>query len=118
MIRHTVVFKLRHSAGSPQERDFLTAIQKLADIPTVKNFERYRQVSKKNIYTFGLSMDFAGPADYQTYNQHPDHVTFVENRWKPEVTDFMEIDYEPLAINNGKLPAAGGGKTCSVESME
>lgn len=96
MIRHTVVFKLKHAAGSPQETAFLQAIKKLADISTVKNFECYRQVSIKNIYHFGVSMDFADQPDYQAYNVHPDHVSFVENRWKPEVTDFMEIDYERI----------------------
>ena len=97
MIRHTVVFKLKHPAGSQAEIDFLQTAQKLADIPTVKNFECLRQVSKKNIYEFGLSMEFASSEDYQTYNDHPDHVHLVQTRWIPEVTDFMEIDYEPYA---------------------
>lgn len=96
MIRHTVVFKLKHPPGSPAERDFLQAIQKLAAIPTVRNFECLRQVSRKNPYTFGASMEFDSPEGYQTYNNHPDHVGFVQGRWIPEVSDFMEIDYEPL----------------------
>lgn len=96
MIRHTVAFKLRHPAGSESERDFLQAARKLAEIPTVKNFECLRQIGKKNDYAFGLSMEFASPQDYQFYNNHPDHVHFVQTRWVPEVTDFMEIDYEPF----------------------
>ena len=95
MIRHTVVFKLKHASGSQQERDFLQKAQKLAHISSVKNFECLRQVSKKNAFEFGLSMEFASTADYQFYNEHPDHVQFVKTRWIPEVTDFMEIDYEP-----------------------
>ena len=96
MIRHTVVFKLKHAAGSEWERDFLQAARKLAAIPTVKKFECLRQVSKKNTYAFALSMEFSCPQDYQVYNDHPDHVHFVQTRWIPEVSDFMEIDYEPL----------------------
>lgn len=95
MICHTVVFKLKHATGSQQERDFLQAAQKLAQISSVNNFECLRQVSKKNDFEFGLSMEFASAADYQFYNKHPDHVQFVQTRWIPEVTDFMEIDYEP-----------------------
>ena len=34
---------------------------------------------------------------YASYNAHPDHVAFVQERWVPEVADFLEIDYEPLA---------------------
>ena len=96
MIRHTVVFKLKHAAGSDAERNFLQALQTLAAIPTVRNFECLRQVSRKNIYSFGASMEFASPQDYEVYNTHPDHVRFVQTRWIPEVSDFMEIDYEPL----------------------
>lgn len=96
MIRHTVVFKLKHQAGSSLERDFLQTAMVLAKIPTVKKFERLSQVSKKNNYDFGFSMEFASMEDYQVYNEHPEHVKFVETRWIPEVTDFMEIDYELL----------------------
>ena len=97
MIRHTVTFKLKHPAGSPAERDFLQAAAKLAAIPTVRNFEALRQTSKKNPYHFGLSMEFASPRDYQTYNEHPDHVRFVQTRWIPEVSEFLELDYELLS---------------------
>ena len=96
MIRHTVVFKLKHAPGSPAEHDFLQALRKLAAIPTVRNFECLRQVSRKNPYTFGAAMEFSSTADYEAYNQHPDHVRFVQGRWIPEVSDFVEIDYEPL----------------------
>ena len=96
MIRHTVTFKLMHPAGSQAERDFLQAARKLADIPTVKKFEALRQTGKKNLYCFGLSMEFSSPQDYQSYNVHPDHVRFVQTRWIPEVSEFLELDYEPL----------------------
>ena len=95
MIRHTVVFKLQHAAGSAAELDFLRAAQRLTDIPVVRNFECLRQVSPKNSYDFGLSMEFASAQDYESYNSHPDHVMFVQTRWIPEVADFMEIDYVP-----------------------
>ena len=96
MIRHTVVFKLKHSAGSQPELDFLRTAQKLSEISTVRKFECLRQISKKNGYDFGLSMEFNSPEDYEIYNAHPLHVEFVQSRWIPEVTDFMEIDYEPF----------------------
>jgi hypothetical protein len=96
MIRHTVVFRLKHAAGSPAERDFLEAARGLADIPGVKAFEQLRQVSKKNNYHFGFSMEFDDEAAYAGYNAHPDHTAFVQGRWVPEVEEFMEIDYVPL----------------------
>ena len=83
-----------HAAGSPEEADFLAAAARLAAIPGVEAFEILRETSPKNDYRFGISMEFAGPAAYAAYNEHPDHVRFVQERWLPEVADFLEIDYE------------------------
>jgi len=93
MIRHTVVFTLKHPQGSAEEKKFLEDALVLTKIPTVQKFERLKQVSPKNAYTFGFSMEFANQVDYDTYNDHPLHVAFVRDRWKVEVSDFMEIDY-------------------------
>jgi Stress responsive A/B Barrel Domain len=96
MIRHTVAFTLKHDAGSSAERDFLEAADVLADIPGVLRFEKLRQVSAKNDYRFGFSMEFVDQAAYTVYNEHPWHVAFVNERWLPEVLKFMEIDYVVL----------------------
>ena len=93
MIRHTVVFNLKHGKGSAEERKFLDDALVLAEIPGVNAFERLRQVSPKNNYSFGFSMEFDDQAAYDIYNAHPLHVAFVRDRWVPEVSDFMEIDY-------------------------
>jgi hypothetical protein len=97
MIRHTVVFKLRHALGSSEELAFMEKAKMLKSIPGVERFEQLRQISKKNGYDFGFSMEFADQAAYTGYNEHPDHVAFVRDRWIPEVKDFMEIDYEPMS---------------------
>jgi heme-degrading monooxygenase HmoA len=93
-IRHTVVFKLKHPKDSPGEQAFLAAAQQLAAIPGVEKFESLRQISQKNRYEWALSMEFASQAAYDQYNRHPVHVAFVEQRWKKEVADFLEIDYQ------------------------
>jgi hypothetical protein len=94
-IRHTVVFTPVHAPGSAGEADFLASAARLAAIPGVEQFEILRETSPKNGYRFGISMEFAGQAAYTAYNEHPDHVRFVETRWVPEVADFLEVDYEP-----------------------
>ena len=93
MIRHTVIFTLKHRQNSAEERKFLGDALVLTQIPTVQNFERLKQVSAKNGFKFGFSMEFADQAAYDLYNDHPIHVAFVRDRWKAEVSDFMEIDY-------------------------
>ena len=93
-IRHTVVFRLAHSDGSTEEADFLATAAKLSAIDGVEEFEILRETSPKNDYRFGISMEFADRAAYEAYNGHPDHVAFVQERWIPEVSEFLEIDYE------------------------
>jgi hypothetical protein len=92
-IRHTVVFTLAHPAGSERESDFLEAAARLEVIPGVEAFELLAEVSPKNGYRFGISMEFADRAAYESYNEHPDHVGFVQERWLAEVRDFLELDY-------------------------
>ncbi|MEO4045258.1 Dabb family protein [Hoeflea sp. CAU 1731] len=97
MIRHTVVFRLKHPSNSPAEKAFLDdARTALAAIPGVEKFEQLREISPKNNYAFGFSMEFSDQATYSGYNDHPDHVAFVRDRWMHEVDDFLEIDYTEL----------------------
>jgi Stress responsive A/B Barrel Domain len=94
-IRHTVSFLLVHSRGSAEEAAFLAAAARLADVvPGVEDFEVLREVSPKNPFVHGLSMEFADRTAYEAYNEHPEHVAFVRDRWLAEVSDFLEIDYE------------------------
>jgi hypothetical protein len=91
-IRHSVVFALTHPEGSEEEAGFLDAIARLEAVPGVEAFELMREVSPKNDYRFALTMEFSDPAAYSAYNEHPDHVAFVERRWNAEVASFLEID--------------------------
>ena len=95
-IRHTVVFTPHHAEGSPEEASFLAAARALSAIAGVEAFEVLREVSPKNGYRYGISMEFADQAAYTAYNEHPDHVAFVQGRWIPEVADFLEVDYVAL----------------------
>jgi len=96
MIIHTVVFRLKHEPGSPEEKKFLSAARQLASIPGVHNLQSFRQIGKKNNFDFGLSMEFNSMKEYETYNQHDDHLAFIEDFWANGVEEFLEIDYEPL----------------------
>ena len=73
--------------------DFLDAAGRLAAIPGVEVFELLAEVSPKNSYRFGISMEFADRTAYERYNEHPDHIRFVQERWLSEVNDFLELDY-------------------------
>jgi quinol monooxygenase YgiN len=91
-IRHSVVFTPTHAAGSADEADLLAAIAGLAATPGVEAFELMREVSPKNGYRYALTMEFPDASAYQAYNEHPEHVAFVEQRWDAEIAAFLEID--------------------------
>lgn len=92
-IQHMVIFNLPYPEGSEEARQFLEdGIRILTSIPVVQHFQAFRQVSEKNDYQYGFSMVFASQEDYDTYNNHPDHLAFVQERWTKEVTGFLEID--------------------------
>ncbi|MCF8352232.1 MAG: Dabb family protein [Bacteroidales bacterium] len=94
-IQHGVIFNLKHEKGSPEAKKFLADGREiLSGIPVVQNFQVFDQVSPKNDYQYGFTMVFDSMNDYNTYNEHPNHVAFVENRWMMEVTDFLEIDFK------------------------
>ncbi|MBP3966333.1 Dabb family protein [Paenibacillus lignilyticus] len=94
-IQHMVIFNLKHEQGSAAAEQFLNDGERLlTSIPVVKAFSVFKQVSVKNDYDYGFSMVFDSQEDYETYNAHPVHVDFVENRWIPEVDRFLEIDFK------------------------
>ena len=94
-IQHMVIFNLPYAEGSVEAGKFLEdGTRILTAIPVVKNFQAFQQVSEKNDFQYGFSMVFANQEDYNTYNMHPDHVAFVQERWMKEVTEFLEIDFK------------------------
>ena len=96
MIHHSVIFTFKSSIDSSTMQAFFMAAKKLSAIPGVENFETLRQVSKKNKYAYGLSMQFANEELYQQYNNHPVHVQFIKEHWLLCIDDFLEIDYKSM----------------------
>lgn len=96
-IRHMVVFNLKYPKDSPEAENFIrTAREAFSQIPCAKNVMQCYEISPKNNYDYGFSFDFMSAEDYQTYNNHELHVKFVNEHWKTEVTDFMEIDFAEI----------------------
>jgi len=98
-IKHMVIFNLKHEVGSAGAERFLKESREvLATIPVVQNFEVLRQISVKNDYDYGFSMEFSSLADYDLYNNHPLHVEYVQERWNAEVECFLEIDFQEIQV--------------------
>ena len=94
LITHSVFFRLKYEAGSAEERGFIDICRKvLKPISGVQDFRVLKQTSQKSNLAFGLTMNFADQAAYDAYNNHPDHVNFVQGTWIPDVEEFQEIDH-------------------------
>lgn len=93
-IKHMVTFCLHAGKENPEAEAFLSqSAAELAPIPGVENFEVFRQVSSKNDYDYGFSMEFSDQAAYNAYNKHPVHQTYVAEIWLKQVSRFQEIDF-------------------------
>lgn len=95
MIRHMVVFRLYSMEGPIEETAFFAAAQDLSGIPGVHSFRIHREVSTKNQFDYGLTMEFADQGAYDAYNSHPRHAAFVAEVWVRDVAEFLEIDLVP-----------------------
>ncbi len=94
MIRHSVILKLKDDISTDEKQAFFDAVDKLVNIEGVQKFEVLKQISAKNHFEYGISMEFDTTEQYDFYSNHPIHVAFVENFWIKSVADFLEIDYE------------------------
>src|SRR6267143_1124032 len=97
-IRHTVAFRLKRSTD---EADFLAAAAGLAAIQGVDEFEILREVSPKNAFAFGISMEFADRSAYEAYNEHPDHVD--ENADVEQIATGFTFTEGPIWMKDGSL---------------
>jgi len=93
MIRHSVILKLKSRISLEDKQAFFDAVDKLASIPDVQKFEVLKQISPKNKFEYGISMEFETQKHYDSYSIHPEHVAFVQDFWLKNVEDFLEIDY-------------------------
>lgn len=94
MLRHSVILKLKSDISTEEKQAFFEAVDALATLPNVQKFEVLKQISPKNKFEYGISMEFDSQEEYDTYSNHPQHVAFIENWWIPNVEDFLEIDYQ------------------------
>jgi hypothetical protein len=96
-IRHMVVFNLKYGKDDPRSKAFIDEARRVfGNLPVPKNVMQCYQTNPMCAFDYGFSFDFMDPEDYRRYNNHPDHVKFVEERWKTEVANFMEVDFEEI----------------------
>ena len=97
LIKHMVIFCLKYDKSDSRTDKFLSVSKSiLGSIPAVEKFKLVKQISPKNKFHFGFSMEFKDKEAYETYSKHPMHVNYVKQLWQKEVTHFLEIDFEDM----------------------
>lgn len=96
MIRHSVILKLKNQISEQEKQAFFDAVNSLSSLPNVRQFEVLKQISSKNKFEYGISMEFDTQEQYDFYSNHAEHQVFIQNFWMKSVEDFLEIDYELL----------------------
>lgn len=96
MIRHSVILKLKSALSSAEKQAFFDAIDTLSTISGVQKFEVLKQISSKNRFEYGISMEFDTQEQYDFYSNHTQHQAFIQDFWMKSVEDFLEIDYIAL----------------------
>ena len=96
MIRHSVILTLKSSLSPADKLEYFAAVDELKLIPGVRKFEVLKQISTKNPFEYGISMEFENQEAYDVYTGHSLHTAFVEKYWAACVEDFLEIDYQKL----------------------
>ncbi len=67
--RHMVIFCLKYELNSIEAENFLgDGHDLLTQIPGVEDFKVFNQISLKNDYDYGFSMEFSSQEAYQFYN--------------------------------------------------
>lgn len=93
-VKHMVIFNLKSDKDSKETKSFLSDGENLlSNIEGVQNFFVFDQVSVKNDFDYGFSMEFDSQEAYDNYSNHPVHLKFVHERWETEVSKFLEIDF-------------------------
>ncbi|MBI2371867.1 MAG: Dabb family protein [Deltaproteobacteria bacterium] len=97
MIKHVVAFNLRPEMTEAGARELYgRAKEMLARVPGVRNFSVGPAINEGSPYRYGLVMEFDSPAALKAYLDHPQHVKFVEEQFRPAVAERLILDFEPV----------------------
>ena len=92
-IKHMVLFNLKSELSKEQVNVFFNqSLSILTKIDGVNNFISFDQISKKNDFKYGFSMEFDSQDSYDYYSNHQMHTDYVKNIWLTNVDTFLEID--------------------------
>lgn len=93
MLTHTVQFRFKAGLSEQDKASFMQALHDLSNIPGVRDFAIFNQVSQGNSFEYLATMRFSTTEEYRSYSDHPQHAAFISQQWLPKIDSFLEGDY-------------------------
>ena len=112
-VEHLIVYNI--SGGSQKETDAMMAKGRriLSAIPGVREVVTGRAIKSDAKYYYTWLVRFCHPAVIDSYREHPAHVAFADNLFRPIAGDRISIDYQTIET----LPDASNPQAANEHSV-
>ncbi|QBD77141.1 Dabb family protein [Ktedonosporobacter rubrisoli] len=95
MIRHLIVFNTPEGVGREQCLSMAErARQELSRIPGVLHISFGVAVTENSRYSYTFVIDLRDESTISSYRQHPIHIAFADEHFRPLALDRITTDYE------------------------
>lgn len=101
MFSHIILFKFKDYVAPVRALELLENLGEVtAGIPEVKAYrygENDRDNSHNQQFDYAFVMDFTSKVDRYSYQDHPDHLSFIETYLNPHIADAIVFDMENIS---------------------
>lgn len=95
MIRHLIIFNTPEGVSSEACQAMAElARQELSQIPGVLSVSFGVAIAEHACYRYNFTIDLCDEGALRTYQEHPIHVAFASNHFRPLAPDRITTDYE------------------------
>lgn len=92
-VHHVIIFNVAESTDLPVEKMLSEGEKVLSKIPGVRRVVTGEAVQDKASYRFCWLIEFVHEYVIASYRDHPDHVAFADNLFRPVAADRISIDF-------------------------
>ena len=96
-VEHLIIYNVHGIGKADAEAMIAEGRQVLAAIPGVREVFTGESVQNNTKYRYTWLVRFCHPAVIDSYREHPDHVAFANNQFRPVAGERISIDYQTVA---------------------
>ncbi|MEM3068529.1 MAG: Dabb family protein [Nitrososphaerales archaeon] len=94
MIKHIVLFNLKTSTIKQFDQFVKITKETLSKIPGVQNLSIGLSIKPDARYNYSIIMDFSDEKLLKEYREHPIHVKYRDEYFKPSIEEYISLDYK------------------------